>query len=1734
MTHCVNIKHKDFQRLMEETGLDSLALSTKMGVWMKNNNTDEWPSLKELGLQSISGTFNENSTTSPESIESGTESLKTYSEWLSDDSIDLNISKNESGSKIIYNVLKNLRLVHNFEGKTYINTSTDGKANVENVSKETLSKNIDNVELKLISLGVEDYKININGDYRSATLDLSESVLPKDKVSKNDNKTKGLIEFLSAKIGVPYEIITTKKAKSTLGKDRYSSDIKGFNANGKAYIIKNTDQISSEELLHPFISALEKENKELYNNLLSESKRSFPKLYEEIKLNYSKSKWNTEILTQSVARTFSNEFENINDQDRKSFKDLVKDMMNWIVLKINSIFKDLSGSDVINISELPENLTISDLVSILNTNLDTRFEVKPTYNLDFNIDVKTDIEILSEKKNSIVAGLKARMTALSKHGADPTKVKEIERLIKSLDIAEELSGLLNFIKHISVEVAPTLQRYFEKDNLTPDQLDQFNKDFIGFYSRTVNEMIDLTMRNSEFKSLDEDTKKNIKSILEEAQTLLNKANLDYAHRRLKVVQETLSDIGYRGGNPFIDELLQQASSVDRDENAYMIHTFSASNLKDEILRAVHFELNNLSHEVIKEHLPIANDIIRKYEELSKKIGTRDIYKYVYELDEKGLPTGYYVSPRQRAKYFQNKKNFIESLSDKYEVAYGDLPSDIDLRKAYMSELNQWYSDNAERRYVKSYYDMYNDLLPETAEILDDYDFRIMALLSPYRDSDGNLKVQEMPDTVYSKYESLRKEKSNLALSYYIEYNPDTKRNEIVKKEGIDLAIAEDIKKLNDIKRDKLKYKINQSKFDAENQRMRDTLSDADYIKWFSRSTKEVFSQDWYNMLKRISTKDSQSQEYKDLYDKRSAILSRFRDRKTGYVDTRLLPADVKKAVLHIDIILSNIKIKDKSTKLYNFSDIAEIQISPLYDKDKAELMDKIKLAKASGNLEAVEIAKNEFAEWDKNSHIVVDGFKKPASFYTKLIPSTVLKKPGDKTSSVYYKVTSVIPNEMWSEIDRESPFYNKNFDEKEAEYGDIPKKSLYDNSKQFDKLIQNKDIYDFYNLILNTIENANKNIAFVNRKKSYKAVQMSGDAIEKFKSKEKMSEGIKYFLKDELNIKDRDGAKDVLDVNPTNEDEVIIDSVLPYNTANMSKLKLIPTNYRRTLENPAELTHDVVGALIAYNKMAINWKIKNANRAKFELIKEQVSNRDVIKYHKRNGMFVTDKKGNRQIKSVDEKGGVSSNVYKMLNTLLDRELYGQIVSIDNNSNDISKVGERLSKHTLGYYRFAKLFLAPATIALNIGEVITKINEEVTVGTDISRKDLHFAEKELVQQLFNQLKDAKSNNKLTAILEYNRLLNRNEKQLDSSWIVRNSDKLLSLGYYQPEYTIKSLVVLSLYKSYRLHDGKFVNLSEFYKENGKSKESKKEFYSAKTSLYDIISTNKNGDFIVSPEYDNKTTQDLLNRLVNKSHFMAQRMDGTISEQEKIQLQFSIWGRFVMLFRGWMFNSIQKYFKAESYNYMTGKVEVGSHRAVLKRTIGSKKFWKSPMKLILARSIQMLNEMIPGLRNNLFKNWSQGVLDKRGVKEFSDAEKEALRRSLFDLYMVALPAIVFYSVLAPMMDDADDDDWGFWALTYFVRRFQFERFAFYNPLEFTKLLNSPSAYMNFFEDFVGFFTGMFKSLTADSEEESTISKGAYKDMQYWQKSVIKLTPAAPLWESQNPKAKFDYMEKQLFSTK
>ncbi len=192
--------------------------------------------------------------------------------------------------------------------------------------------------------------------------------------------------------------------------------IKSFYVDGQAVLIEGrvTDDVAIEEILHPFVDGLYMQNEELFNNLLKESKKSFPELYQEIqdaytdRRGFSQKHRNLELVTQSLSRHFNKEF---TENETKSFKDAVGKFLEFFMDIIKNLSEYLTGKRFTAKSINP-NATLSSIARLLNTSdiefkLETIADRKIRYNLTGGAKISYDkaLDSANEVQKQIIEQL---------------------------------------------------------------------------------------------------------------------------------------------------------------------------------------------------------------------------------------------------------------------------------------------------------------------------------------------------------------------------------------------------------------------------------------------------------------------------------------------------------------------------------------------------------------------------------------------------------------------------------------------------------------------------------------------------------------------------------------------------------------------------------------------------------------------------------------------------------------------------------------------------------------------------------------------------------------------------------------------------------------------------------------------------------------------------------------------------------------------------------------------------------------------------------------------------------------------------------------------------------------------------------------------------------------------------------------------------------------------------------
>ena len=233
------------------------------------------------------------------------------------------------------------------------------------------------------------------------------------------------VEFLSVKDAKKLHDRLPESQKANVNFDNVNS----FFVNGTAVLIKGrvTDTTAIEEILHPFVDGFYTSKPEIFNSLYNEAVKNFPELNAGIQSAYSDRRGfserhrQLELVTQALSRHFNNEYEN---NPTKSFKDRIKDFIDWFVSIIENLSSVFSGRNIdyfrgdqalleqeqredgleqedvvtvkrINVNLISGNPTLSDIAKLLNTN-DIEFDVNAAPKADTKVRYN-----LSEEKSRI-------------------------------------------------------------------------------------------------------------------------------------------------------------------------------------------------------------------------------------------------------------------------------------------------------------------------------------------------------------------------------------------------------------------------------------------------------------------------------------------------------------------------------------------------------------------------------------------------------------------------------------------------------------------------------------------------------------------------------------------------------------------------------------------------------------------------------------------------------------------------------------------------------------------------------------------------------------------------------------------------------------------------------------------------------------------------------------------------------------------------------------------------------------------------------------------------------------------------------------------------------------------------------------------------------------------------------------------------------------------------------------
>lgn len=1355
-----------------------------------------------------------------------------------------------------------------------------------------------------------------------------------------------------------------------------------------------------------------------------------------------------------------------------SFRDLVlkKNTSLWKrlltkllkALKLNKLASKLESKNNDKVNTL-----INEISNIIdNHHTDSRFDNYGDGLLKY--DTK-DINLMYINENAkqiakdILAGLKASEKALRSRGKSPIVLTKLQQTIDKYDTAflkeDNILITTDFINEASKQFKPVLdlmrKAKFDNSLLSNDDLINFKSDFLDFYGPMCQTIDKELLLQGYFDELSEEQKDAIAIDMDLINRAYNEIQGIYSYilrnRAAQILKEQGEVFGFDTKD--IEDYIQNSlNSGEGDINYFTLILRPTMSLKDTIMRITYRMMADLNNNVQTFANEKAQNLIREFDKIDRK----DQLLY-FEKDNDGKTTGYLIRDRKYGQFFRDKNDFMSELNAKYGVIDGNVYTlNEDEFKEYSREREEWLSKHCERRFKPEYYKQYSNLKSVTQLKLKSLNGEIQSIIQSITRSDG-VHLEELDDKSWRNLNRLYLLKRNMSNIYNFDGSL---------KKGEDRDIAEDLTNFYDnLGSGKIKsLSMTSEEVEKIIKQKEKELSPELFNKWVQRNISYEYTEEFYEQLKKDFNAGKDQDKYESLIDERRKLMRLGRNNLIPKTDAYQLSIDVKKHIKEIDQELQDIRNKYKTlNEKSNFGKIAKMMVTEEYERDKKE-------AEAKGG--------KAYDEWYKMSHYTNGrGEDEPVSYYKITIPKD------DK----YIRIRL---SRMNQELDKDSALINPNYDFNNPEYYQ-PKKELYDNSKEYQKATNTEEKRNIYNLIYNTLQEANDKIPFLNNRSNYKLPQMTGDIIDFSCRGNKFWKGIIKYNVDNLIVRsdDSDYNLDTFTQRPDG-----------------SQVKFAPTHYIQDLENPENISRNLVGMLTEYSRMAENYRLKNENASTFEVLGEQMGQRRVTIRNRFTG-------------SQQKIEGKRTRLYQKLNDFYDIQLYGQ-----KQQPALGRISDKLVISYTKLFNRIKKYASASNLSWNIPAIMKaqlqglhKSLIEALSGRYFSINDYYHA---LFRQIFSipkmlyHLGDKKHNTLILALMENAGIARDIKNKIDGlqyNRFIRTLKKYIIWGGWSAtDWMVKAPLVESIYSDYMYipSENNFMSKRAYIRKyhNDNWKEGSKAFKNISTfSLLDVY-TVKNGVLVIKSEYEKYANiinnTNLQNSVINTCRFITNRIDGVLSQEDKTKFMTNAVGACVIMHRSFFIRNLDDNLFAElQYNpYIEDYYEA-------KYTSAFKVLWHYARDLV---AVVLKN---PNLK-------SKNRLESIQVYNF--------KRTAIQLGLILMQYLLVSLYLEPEADK-DKKNQLKQMIGYVFAAVRFEEFAEYNPFNFFNQIKSPSAAIAPVEN----VTNMIKLFDPISFENNfkEIKKGPYKGMERWQRTLIKSVPGLRgVWESRDVRTKWEYLNTQL----
>lgn len=527
-----------------------------------------------------------------------------------------------------------------------------------------------------------------------------------------DTKLKTLMDKLSNRFNLPYEIV-----------NRPSADWKGYYDAGKDVVVVNQAKITGDipfhEFLHPFILVLEKENKSLYDTLVSELETTQDGINAMREVGRKYPELSEDSAIQEALVTYLGRLSEIKYNEPKS---TFQRFINWL----KSLFKKIQ----IDIPNLSLTTKLSDIADLMADDLyvadmkgagrNATSLVKYAKSPDTELTYQNLFDRIKDRVTILNATVRRR-----KQG-DQFR-DDIEALNNILENADEITSINNFISNALTYVDSAYNR-FESLRDSVKKAGTLSKDDISYNLYILGEiqqLLNVYETLDDLKSLyvregAKSTDDNMASLRE----AIDKKDLmvedfksfaltyltEWLYPYIEPTNTILKEQGYKDDLLTKDEFRNQLKIATSDISAAGMWLGTTINSKDPISAAIGLALKDIVYQDHLESIKLKNDLTSEYNKLrstslySSKANEREFnMEFLKEVDsweqinvdEEGNPEYGYVSRLAFHEEF-NEDQFDKARRNFYKEI-GPRPSRSN-RQAWVKwqkAVAKWYSENTQ-------------------------------------------------------------------------------------------------------------------------------------------------------------------------------------------------------------------------------------------------------------------------------------------------------------------------------------------------------------------------------------------------------------------------------------------------------------------------------------------------------------------------------------------------------------------------------------------------------------------------------------------------------------------------------------------------------------------------------------------------------------------------------------------------------------------------------------------------------------------------------------------------------------------------------------------------------------------------------------------------------------------------------------------------------------------------------